>query len=52
MSVVYDKGNGKAYRAPTDTDQMLFAKAQAVLDSKLTYDPDLLPTKIYHHMER
>ncbi len=43
VSVVYDTGNGKGYRAPTDIDRMLFAKAQTALENRLADDPDLLP---------
>jgi adenine-specific DNA methylase len=43
VSVVYDTGNGKGYRAPTEIDKMLFVKAQTTLENRLDDDPELLP---------
>jgi adenine-specific DNA methylase len=46
MSVVYDTGNGKGYRAPTDADGKRFSEASTTLDAKLKENPDILPYEL------
>ena len=45
-AVVYDTGNGKGYRAPTDADRALFTEVQSLLELKLADDPDALPYEL------
>jgi putative DNA methylase len=46
MAVVYDAGNGKGYRPPTDADRARFATARALLARRLEADPDALPYEL------
>lgn len=43
ICVVYDTGNGKGYRPPTDADLANFVEAQSIVEAYLTVDPDALP---------